>query len=420
MADFNHVRPTGSLGEIGDRKRSHEVYEDVDDVENDDHEQYEEYEEYAEEYDDDSEHVPEDLDEDYAVHEAKRPRRVETSPRVAVIHRVVCNGNADRNGSHFGHERECLYFDSPRLFHGDSKASPLRGSDALKTDMEEYLEEHAGVVMVLYKYYDCQNYHLNLDGTFTRILPRQLDRKLFRNNRHFFYVLDSDGPPAVPMTQVIEITSGELSEAMSRLTLFGSSSDELESRRNLTSPFPYFFHHGREIRELVDERLLDQYANLVELLLNLVEATCQEEYVAARQLFTDGMVTSQHLGKLFCHNEVVVNRAGGEPTAWEVEEVVEEHGRIALRCWRWAFDGMFTREKTSLVIPFPKQRGERMPISDLPVYPLRCDRSGMSQRLLDRGQKFWDCRKRQFVLYSAPTSPFEAQTVSNSRSFDPT
>jgi hypothetical protein len=149
----------------------------------------------------------------------------------------------------------------------------------------------------------------------------------------------------------------------------------------------------------------------IRTLFNYVIASYREEYQEADNLFERGLVNQYHFPKLFGPNEIVVTVANNQPLSYisEICPALEDR-HLELDCWSWDFDGLFRKEKSNLSVPWP-QDSDTVPISSLRVYPLRYDRSGLEERLRNRGKQFWACRKRNFVSYESPNPTFEVQAV---------
>jgi hypothetical protein len=95
--------------------------------------------------------------------------------------------------------------------------------------------------------------------------------------------------------------------------------------------------------------------------------------------------------------------------AYRLNDVKGTKEAAVLKCSSWEFDGAFKRKSYDLIVRTPSSN-TGVPIASLEAFPLRFDEE-LKPKLLARGRTFWSCRHRAHVLYLAPRSPFEAQTV---------
>ena len=350
-----------------------------------------------------------------AVRGPKRQSRQAVRPaQIAFVHQVACSGMRDADADHSGHPELMNYFDRPRLLKGQTKASTLQGEQAIH-DLED-LREDADVVT--YLTYQCVSYFKVIKDYFVNFAPPQLDRRVFRANRPHFFCLGADGPFARAQSVRIEIRSSQLANGLSNMeALLPDISSSWKSERNMASPFPWLFHHRQKLKEL---SAFDHYpgldsvsVSLIQSLIQCIENISLEDYREAEQLFSNGVVTRKHFNKLFCGGDVVIARQDGVVRGYVVEAINDHwtHQRTDLHCWSWFFDGTFKKSPSVLEVPWP-QSDEQARITEMIAYPLRFDDSEARDMLLNRGTKFWSCRRRKYVQYTAPKLPFEPRLVS--------
>ncbi|KAM5341918.1 hypothetical protein ACJ41O_014949 [Fusarium nematophilum] len=299
----------------------------------------------------------------------------------------------------------------PRLFEGDNKASALRGQRPIRCSLEDYLEACPNTSFLVMRTYDCTEYHQTLRDSFTRLPLPEADWEAAAELRPYFYLLQCHGEPATAREESLHISSA-LREAMDKLErleplLFA------EWEASLIPPYLQVYHTRARVRTLAKDVLDEEDAAHVLLLLGYIEEAFGPQYREADELFEEGLVTWNHLSKLFGPNEVVVTMEDGEPVAYAsvfCPSPTPGDTPLSLRCYNWSFNGAFHREERDLQIPWPAKDHGPIAISDLEIYPLRFDPSGqLEQTLRDRGTIFWSCRKRNFLGYAAQTSSLEIQ-----------
>jgi hypothetical protein len=150
------------------------------------------------------------------------------------------------------------------------------------------------------------------------------------------------------------------------------------------------------------------------LVLQYAEDFCQSDYKDAEKMFSTGLVSPEHLCKLFPHNELIVRIEEKEHVCYVVRQGPSKPSTMfMLDCYTWTFNGSFQKKRVKINIDWPTNDNDPIPITDLPAFPLRYDQSGKLESFLrERGQMFWSFRKKRFLAYEAPVSSFEIQIVS--------
>lgn len=321
------------------------------------------------------------------------------------IHTVSC----DRRNLHAHHPLEENYLDIPRLFRGDSKASPLRGKIPVG-EIDELLEENDNAGIIIHRIYSCNEYHDAVDALFEP-LPRPKHPKLGPLMAYFFCLLE-DGKEAVPVSKEVTLASIDLKEALSELTGMDMGTlKNLGATDNMRELYHQFYFH-RQNGHTEMSRLNYSKKEQLEVFKLFMEQTFGTEYAEADAQFAQGRVTQRHLRKLSCPDEIVVRRNDGQPMAYKVKQSHERaSGAIGLICQSWNFDGKFYEATSYFELSWPADSTE-LDIAELEIYPLQFDTSGLAERLRMRGEVFWQCRQRKYVAYSPPQATIEFQTVS--------
>ncbi|PLB44558.1 P-loop containing nucleoside triphosphate hydrolase protein [Aspergillus steynii IBT 23096] len=333
-------------------------------------------------------------------HKARRPSPTQTNSFVPfTIHRALCSAQKD----HTDHPRRADYFDAPRLFYGDSRASHLRGEEQID-DLDEYVENHEDISLVWIKFYYCDDYHESARDQF-EILRAPLHPMNPMLMRHFS-ILYADANEAIPEHEEISIVDDKIKDAVEEVIDIKCDRISTAVRTQETSAAVsrlYIHLRHPNVQDDEPEKALDD-------LLKYMEMAFEKEYQEADDLFARGYVTRRHLAKLFWKDEVIVASRGGQPRAylckgwpyWEGDDFV-------FPSVTWSFDGQFFRGEELVTLEYQFHAEEEVPITDLPVYPLRVA-DDVKSRLIRRGRAFWRCRSRQFVSYMPSPSAVELPT----------
>lgn len=329
-------------------------------------------------------------------------------PRHLEVHRVSCEGG----DNHARHKQVSDFIDVPRLFAGDSKANGLRGRRPLP-NVEEHLETHPEICLVVYKTYNCNEYHAIVKEQFDSLPIPKLDPDVLAQLRPYFFTLKQDEETARPIAEEMTIISDDLKEAITSIAAnyperFGNWQDQ----PNLRAPYLHFYHCRAVMRDASDDILDGNHQSLIKVLLDYLQTSFGSEYEEADAMFARGLVSQRHFHKLFGPNEVVVTTKNGQPLAFVSETYPEpDQSPINLDCWSWTFDGFFQQEKTTQNVQWLLTTTQTIPIKQLNTCPLRYDSTGLERRLRDRGGAFWSCRRRRYVSYESPNPTFEVQAV---------
>ncbi|CAG8416467.1 unnamed protein product [Penicillium salamii] len=326
------------------------------------------------------------------------PKAQKTSPHLfehsdsLIIYRVLCCSE----NHHFDHPNQVDFFDVPRLFLGDSKASNLRGNNPIR-DTEKYLKEHTEISLYRIKVYSCDAYHDSIQGQFQTLRAplHPMSPEMLR----FFYILDEDGHEADHESEDIIILCKDLQQEIGKVINTQpkriSTTDGSVQRETVVNRLYSHLRRGDSLDARSDSQMARFFA--------IMEAVFKNDYGVADGLFSNGYVSGNHLAKLFRPNETIVTNHGGHPRAYTLDSWPEwRSDSLILPCATWSFDGQFYRETEEIEIAWPLEDGE-MPIATLSAYPLRFDEK-MEQRLINRGGTFWRYSVGQYVSY-VPSLP---------------
>ncbi|OAG36420.1 hypothetical protein AYO21_09405 [Fonsecaea monophora] len=342
-------------------------------------------------------------------HDFKRPRHSFGSKddyTVIYIYQVSCQQKRGRQTDHSGHVKNALYLDAPRLFPGDDKASQLRG----KKRIQNYNELVASAGIVIYKTYSCDAYLQQVDTIFEQVTLPHLQEPFLRANQAHFFRLPCDGPEALPQSIRLDLQSTDFVNDLS--TVLGNSDilSRWQDEESLSFPFPFYFHHAAEVQEVVRLSAGPELQRYTRLLLRCISELGSKDHAEAETLFSSGLVSDAHFSKLFRVGELVVTRKDTTMLAYRLEQVQETQDGLSLDCWSYDFNGAFKVRQTKLHVRRPLKK-EPVSVNSLEIFPLRLDLSSVRDQLLSRGRKFWDCRGRKYIHYTAPHRPFESRTA---------
>ena len=337
-------------------------------------------------------------------------------PQFLHIHQVDCN----EIGIHAGHGTVSYFLDRPRLFAGDCKASPLRGMMAAHIT-QDYLDDHPKLSFIIYESYNCNEYHELLKNDFERIQMPHIDKLALIQLRPYLFILKSNGCYSSPKTQVIKGVSETLAKAISEANaLFLGDLNYLVTTTNWSAPYLELYHTRMLLDRLEYSTTLKLSATAkleLSLLYGVVRNICIKDWAEADTLFKRGVVSKGHLSKLFGPRQIVVQIVDSVPMAYFLENnvVSQADNSIVMSCVSWKFEKVFTK-RTELITIHWIHGDKEIPITELKIYPLQYDTSGLESKLRERGEIFWRCRQEAFMSYEPPKQTFDnAQTVSSRR-----
>jgi hypothetical protein len=341
-----------------------------------------------------------------------------SSPRYLIVHQVKCQ----QVGTHTNHKTESYFFDTPRLFAGDSKASSLRGTKPAAAITKDYLEDHPEISFIVYKSYNCNKYYEEVKDDFDRLPTPSVDPAVLSLFKAYFFILRADGKDAVPYSESFTITSQDLTRAIAEAkSLSHGNITGLDSLQQVVHPYEQFYHSRAVISQVLSAPLSQPSSKSrqqLHLLYKFLIDSCGANWRAADALFQSGMVNEIHFPKLFGSRQVLVTMVDAHPMAYFQEEssTAGESGSLQFACTSWTFDQVFKQRTLSITVQWPRGQ-DCIPITALKIYPLRYDTSGLEERLRKRGEQFWACRQKAFVGYESPNPTLDLQTVSHRSTF---
>lgn len=327
-----------------------------------------------------------------------------------VIHEIDCSGELR---GHSKHPETARFFDTPRLYAGDCKASPLHGLHPVgNKDLEDYLEDHPEFAFIICRRYSCETYHKTVSDRFVALHVPYLDQDSQDQLRLCFHILQDTGPLAEPETESMSAVSETLMDAMLDLEKHSPKTFEgWNSDRNRNAPYVHFYHTRDAIESVGRNVLGSQSQKYTKAVLSYLQSSFQHDYEEADRLFEKGLVTRKHLLKVFRLNNILISFQNGQPRGFVTRSCEVTNDGVRVRCSTLSFDGRFRRIDETIHVIWPGRPGEALHICELNAYPLQYEKSGLKTALIARGTKFWSCRGRKFVSYTAPPRAFEIQIV---------
>lgn len=360
--------------------------------------------------------VPEDEDPRGAVStDPNAPFNLTSTPRsrYLVLHQVDCQRELTAGEDHSKHSTSKCYLDVPRMFAKDSRGSALRGEHPVR-DVDEYLENHPDICVLVYKTYNCTKYLQRIRDNFQKIAPETMNHSVFLHFRPWFYSLREDASPAKALTEYVEVVSVRLEDGLDKLTMSDPDSyTPWKEPANTAAPYDYFYHHQVALRRTAPQLLDAQSYEEVMVFLDYIQTSHGSQYADADLLFSQGYVTRKFFTKLFHAQEIILSNVEGGVQAYMIEKYEGKAGNsINLACWHWEFDGAFQRTKANIIVNWPNEDEDTVLITSLKAWPLRLDKTGKLEYLEERGSLFWKCRRRKLIRYAAPiTDTFDIHSV---------
>ncbi|KAH7370954.1 AAA family ATPase [Rhexocercosporidium sp. MPI-PUGE-AT-0058] len=331
-------------------------------------------------------------------------------PEYLLVHKVECGQSINHNH----HPASSYFLDTPRLFAGDNKASALRGTISI-TDVGEHLEDNEHISIIIYRNYDCEEYHESIEEGFERLRLSDYGVRTVSAMRPYLFVLRKNMEVATCISEDMTLLSHDLKEAIRNLENLDPRINYNSFRQDhwsLKAPYLQLYHFRDFIRQIIPRLSSAEEQQHVVVLLRYIDQEFEDDYAEADNLFAKGLVSQKHYSKLFGPDETVVTMKEGQPVASVSRGLPDTgHSNPTLYCENWSFDGVFERKESIFEVTWPSTSSEILPIVDLELFPLKYDQVGTKQRLLDRGQLLWNCRKRRYMSYRVPGSKGAIQTV---------
>lgn len=287
------------------------------------------------------------------------------------------------------------------------------------SNINQYLANHPAISFIIYRTYNCNEYHEAVKDRFCRLQFEKLDPAIIFKLKAHFSILEEDCEEAIPGPDYIHYISDPLKRAIQAAKwVSGGRFTGFSLPQDLCSPYLSIYHS----RNFMDESMssssrgmdLQTISNL-KLLYEFVRSTCEKEWDAADKLFQSGMVNRLHFSKLFAPGEIVVTNSHTEVLAYLVEsvEIVDKTNSLVLNCTSWILDEVFRKKKYAFTVEWDSSEDHDVAFNNLELYPLRYDNSGLEERLRKRGVQFYSYRRRAFVGYETQDPRSNEQVVSN-------
>jgi hypothetical protein len=309
-----------------------------------------------------------------------------------------------------------FFLDEPHWEPTEGGSALLRASSPIR-NIDHYLDQHPGLAFAIYKKYDP--------------LPPADHRKI--EDKAGAYI------PPVPSNEYLRFITRPMQDAIeaviSRIHDFDDYFPGFEPRDHVPAPYLFMYYSAPFIPDILAD--LDQSErNLITQLYDTIKRSYGTEYKAAKDQASRGFVSPQVLKYLIRPGDVLISNTGNDLQAYKVKNwilnapsiqqnstsqhtysrkkrmsknaVSAENGvrdwktyTWVVPVWRWAFDGVFSKEETSLHISMTTSYDEEfVSITTLNAYPLEKARRDIRIQLKHRGETFWSLRRKKFIYYA--------------------
>jgi hypothetical protein len=334
----------------------------------------------------------------------------ELPPRVAVLHRIICECG---ELTHLGAPpvRTSIFFDPPHRITAGRRWHLEGYENAL--DEATFLSRNKDVVLLVYKNYQCLQ-----DAA-----RYQWKKNQSNDGSRAFQDPGGEFAPPYSSTESMMITSSILCQALGWATEEPRAKGEMPIiavRHEMEEPYHYFYYARASLLGKLD-RMDEEHRIQLKLLIDHVEESFETSYSKANALFSQGLVSRETMHYLFKPDMDVVYRWGGEETAhrtknwiipppgptlpYEAKRKREAKGDTVvgtLQCCRWAFDGALRKTDSKFAIEWPNTFADIQSIRTLPVYPMKYAPRAIEETLYSRGLTFWACTNQSYVSYDDP------------------
>lgn len=334
----------------------------------------------------------------------------ELPPRVAVLHRVICECG---ELTHLGvpPARTSIFLDPPHRITAGRRWHLEGYENAM--DESTFLHHNKDVVLLVYKDYQCLQDAARC----------QWKKSQSRDGSRAFQDPGREFTPPYSSTESMMITSSILCQALGWATKEPQAKGETPTialRHEIKAPYHYFYYDRASLLRKLD-RMDEEHRIQLKLLIDHVEESFETSYSKANALFLQGLVSRETIHYLFKPDMDVVYRWGGEGAAHRTKnwitpppEPTQPHDAKRkrkskddtvvgiLQCWCWNFDGALRKTDSSFMIEWPNTFGDSQSIQNLPVYPMKYAPRAIEEILYNRGLKFWACTNRSYVSYDDP------------------
>jgi hypothetical protein len=298
-------------------------------------------------------------------------------------------------------ELEVMSRDRPS-YDLNSENPHLSGSLPIN-DLEIFLERHPGYLFVVFRHHECNcNYGEP---------PKKFGKSdgLENPDRQTLEPKESIRICSEEICHQLKILVKDLPHSVERFPKFDTHADY-----EISAPY-FFYYHNREFFSKKREKFAAE--NGLGLLLDYISQSVAEIYKEVDDLLSQNVLTAETIPYLFSPTTTIVtpNKDGLYAFNQYGKCEVSFDGDIynqtfILPVETWSYNGTFTKISTKLVVVFhvheldsysklPKKKAT-MKIQELSAYPIRYAPEQIKMELLERGKKFWRCRKQNYVLYT--------------------
>ncbi|KAM0228529.1 hypothetical protein ACHAP5_011918 [Fusarium lateritium] len=287
------------------------------------------------------------------------------TPKSQILYRIFCSDE-------WHHHHNAIFEDEPKIVNDRRDGKLLTGRLRIP-NVDTYLNSHPSVCFVIIKEHTCTT------G----------DRRKKRGQSKQTW-------------ECLRIVSPTLQRAIEKVAEFSPfiqdpGEDDL---KEMDAPYDFLFHHRKQLAFLEIES--ESYKAALTPLREFLDQNYKTEYQSAEALLKRGRVTSQHLGKLYKPNQIVISQPSNRSPigAYVLNSTpTREKDRFVFRGWSWQYNGTELQRKTWIdsMDPLPD---EEIVITDLSIYPSDFAPQSVLRTLEARGNKFWSMQDRQFFNYS--------------------
>lgn len=329
---------------------------------------------------------------------------VGVSPGIPTFHEVFRSSDGPEFGGGYS------YRDPPRLFKGDRETDHLRGTRQVDS-VGVYLEHHPEV-----------GFAAAWEYSSSRATVLQIFLKSgYRNG-----ALTGDSAYAEPGSKHIALGPALKSAIGTILKAFPERFPEFtpDLPSNIQEPYLLFYLHNTALMELKEcSGLADTPKRQLGILCQWMEDNCRLDWDEADELLSTGKINKKHIEKLYRPKELVVSTSHVNGSLQQGYRVGNYHqltpGTIPLI--GWGFNGLFheSTHKVDLRAQLASLAREGFSIfsgedrafevTKMRFCPVRFLEDDVQSRLVARGLKFWECRKKRLVCYHEPDGEFELQ-----------
>lgn len=327
------------------------------------------------------------------------------SPVFERFHVVYCNDSGTS-------EKNC-FRDVPRKFKGDVQSDHIRGQIQLPNTSKN-LDDNKRTAFLIVSEYDC-------DTSKSKDFQRSVG---YKNGR-----LIADSPLAESKRGHIAV--GPVLHRALKAIVSSHQNRFKGCKKRLPSwyPEPYFlfYIHNRTFVELSECSGLDDFDRIcVQLLHSYLEKECRKDWNEADELLSRGKINGKHLSKLYRPSELIINRSKDGEDTIQAEKVIKYpfyDPKEQMSSNSWTFNGKFrklkrTTEVKANCMEMVENPDDEKDIKENCIWvPLRFCDDGLQDRLVSRGTKFWNCRKKKLLSYVEPTDYWDHQVLSILRDF---